>query len=338
MVPSILSPVRHSTHIRFTHQPDTMKFSVYVLALVAAVALAADGDNNDNNNNDKSTATTGQKSSQSQASKTQQQSASATQKDDKSSTKSAENSKTTNSSDNKSDSKDNKSDSKDTKSDSKDNKSGSDNKDNKSSSDDNKSGDNKSGDNKSDEKKSSTTSKFSTSIDPRLPAGGVDLLTPEATTSTYIKLGEQATFVWNYTSLSVTPTAINIEAYCSQNRHYYTIAANQSATETSVVWDTSQYSDNNTDDTPLINSNYQLYIYDADEDMNAVASAGYLASFNRYQFGIYSPQPYVPMDQFQCNGCQGKAKSAAPHTDMLVVKMLMAFCLVIVASFMHFTI
>lgn len=163
------------------------------------------------------------------------------------------------------------------------------------------------------------------------------MLTPEATTSTYIKLGEQATFVWNYTSLSVTPSAINIEAYCSQNRHYYTIAANQSATETSVVWDTSQYSDNNTDDTPLINSNYQLYIYDANEDMNAVASAGYLASFNRYQFGIYSPQPYVPMDQFQCNGCQGKAKSAAPQTDMLVVKMLMAFCLIIVASFMHFT-
>lgn len=316
-----------------------MKFSVYVLALAAAVALAADGDNNNNNNdnNDKSTATTGQKSSQSQASKTQQQSASATQKDDKSSTKSADNSKTTNSSDNKDNKSDSKSDSKDTKSDNKDNKSGSsdNNKDNKSSSGDNKSGD-KSGD-KSEEKKSSTTSKFSTSIDPRLPAGGVDLLTPEATTSTYIKLGEQATFVWNYTSLSVTPSAINIEAYCSQNRHYYTIAANQSATETSVVWDTSQYSDNNTDDTPLINSNYQLYIYDAEEDMNAVASAGYLASFNRYQFGIYSPQPYVPMDQFQCNGCQGKAKSAAPQTDMLVVKMLMAFCLVIVASFMHFT-
>ncbi|KAG5357525.1 hypothetical protein CJU90_6365 [Yarrowia sp. C11] len=297
-----------------------MKFSVYVLALVAAAALAADGDNNNNdNNNDKSTATTGQKSSQTQASKTEQKSASATAKDDKSSTKSAENSKTTSKSDNKSDTKDNKS------SDNKDN--------NKSDSKDNN--DKKSSD--KSEKKSSTTSKFSTSIDPRLPAGGVDLLTPEATTSTYIKLGEQATFVWNYTSLSVTPSAINIEAYCSQNRHYYTIAANQSAKETSVVWDTSQYSDNNTDDTPLINSNYQLYIYDADLDMNAVASAGYLASFNRYQFGIYSPQPYVPMDEFQCNGCQGKAKSAAPQTDMLVVKMLMAFCLIIVASFMHFT-
>lgn len=322
-----------------------MKFSVYVLALVAAAALAADGDNNnnDNNNNDKSTATTGQKSSQSQASKTEQQSASATQKDDKSSTNSAENSKTTDKSDNKSSSEnksDNKSDNKsgDNKSDNNkdNNKSDSkDNNDNKSDNNDNKSGNN---DNKSDDKsESSTTSKFSTSIDPRLPAGGVDLMTPEATTSTYIKLGDQATFVWNYTSLSVTPSALNIEAYCSQNRHYYTIAANQSATETSVVWDTSQYSDNNTDDTPLINSNYQLYIYDAEQDMNAVASAGYLASFNRYQFGIYSPQPYVPMDEFKCNGCQGKAKSAAPGTDMLVVKMLMAFCLVIVASFMHFT-
>lgn len=313
-----------------------MKFSVYILALAAAAALAADDNNNNNNNdnNDKSTATTGQKSAQSQASKTGQQSASATQKDDKSSTKSADDSKTTNSSDNKSQSKS-------------DNKSGDSKSDSKSG--DSKSGDNKSGDNKSQSgdkssqkssekssEKSTTTS--SISIDPRLPAGGINLMTPEVTSSTYIKLGEQATFVWNFTSLSVTPTALNIEAYCSQNRHYYTIAANQSAQETSVIWDTGKYSNNETDDTPLINSNYQLYIYDADQDMNAVASAGYLASFNRYQFGIYSPQPYVPMDQFQCNGCQGKAKNSAPGADMLVTKMLMAFCLVIVASFVHFTI
>lgn len=55
----------------------------------------------------------------------------------------------------------------------------------------------------------------------------------------YYKIGDQITFGWNYTSLIVTPSAIDIMATCTVNQHLYTIATNQSVeTSQAVTWDT----------------------------------------------------------------------------------------------------
>ncbi len=55
----------------------------------------------------------------------------------------------------------------------------------------------------------------------------------------YYKIGDNVTFAWNYTSLSVTPSAIDILASCSLNQNTYTIAANQSVQSSqALVWDT----------------------------------------------------------------------------------------------------
>ncbi|KAI7054330.1 hypothetical protein KC343_g23009, partial [Hortaea werneckii] len=78
-----------------------------------------------------------------------------------------------------------------------------------------------------------TDSASTTSIDPRLPAGGISMITPNALTSHYYKIGTEAgknfvTFAWNYTSLSVTPSAVDVLASCSLNSQTYTIATNLS--------------------------------------------------------------------------------------------------------------
>ncbi len=77
-------------------------------------------------------------------------------------------------------------------------------------------------------------------IDERDPPGGIQMITPGPFAGPqYYKIGDYITFGWNYTSLSVTPSAINVVASCSLNSHIYTIAANQSVQSSqAVTWDT----------------------------------------------------------------------------------------------------
>lgn len=151
-------------------------------------------------------------------------------------------------------------------------------------------------------KSSKTTATSSISIDPRDPPGGVSMLTPSTGSTTYYKIGQYVTFAWNYTSLQVTPSAINVIASCSQNQGTWTLASNMSVKETGkVVWDT-----NGTKTTPLLTASYTLIIYDADssvEDMTA--DPGHLSSQNRLIFGMYQPQPYTPLNEFVCVTCNG---------------------------------
>jgi len=55
------------------------------------------------------------------------------------------------------------------------------------------------------------------------------------------KIGETLTFAWNYTDVKVTPTAINVVAFCQDNQHDFTITGNVSAQQTKVLWDTGEY-------------------------------------------------------------------------------------------------
>jgi hypothetical protein len=144
------------------------------------------------------------------------------------------------------------------------------------------------------------TSSSSIFVDPRLPAGGISLITPAPTTTTYYKIGNYVTFAWNYTSLSVTPSAIDVIASCSLNSATYTIASNMSVQETgAVTWDTNNYQSSTV---PLLTASYTLIIYEAGKAITDVAGAGHLASSGQYIFGMYLPQPYTPLyGMFSCS-------------------------------------
>ena len=137
---------------------------------------------------------------------------------------------------------------------------------------------------------------MTTAIDPRLPPGGIEMVTPAAIApSQYYKIGDYVTFAWNYTSLSVTPSGIDILASCSLNQQLYTIALNQSVGPTgAVTWDTGEYQATAT--IPLLTETYTLVIYDASQDITTIPQAGYLAVQDQFQFGMYSPQPYTPLN------------------------------------------
>ncbi|OCL12764.1 hypothetical protein AOQ84DRAFT_140425 [Glonium stellatum] len=175
-------------------------------------------------------------------------------------------------------------------------------------------------------------SSATTVFDPRLPAGGVQMVTPAAISGQqYYKIGEWLTFAWNYTSLSVTPTAIDVLATCTANQGTYTLALNQSTKETGkVLWDTGAYQSTAT--LPLLTETYTLLIFDADSSVSATAKAGYLAVYNQYTFGMYTPQPYTPWSDFHCPTCS----AALSSTERQTLGFLFAMCTITVLSFTWF--
>lgn len=119
------------------------------------------------------------------------------------------------------------------------------------------------------------------------------MITPAAISGAqYYKIGDYVSFAWNYTSLEVTPTAIDILASCSANQATYTLALNQTVEPTgSLVWNTKDTDDKD----PLLTSTYTLIIYDSESEVSAAPAAGYLAPFRQFSFGMYQPQKYTPL-------------------------------------------
>lgn len=101
------------------------------------------------------------------------------------------------------------------------------------------------------------------------------------------------TFGWNYTSLIVKPSAIDVLATCTLNDATYTIASNMSFAKSSVVWDTEKFAASGT--APLLTATYTLIIKEAGTEIDDVAKAGHLAPM-QHPFGMYKPQPYTPLD------------------------------------------
>ncbi|KAJ6262804.1 hypothetical protein Dda_1361 [Drechslerella dactyloides] len=142
---------------------------------------------------------------------------------------------------------------------------------------------------------SRTSSKKLSTVDARLPPGGVVIQTPITTSgSLYYKIGQTVTFGWNYTSLSISPSAVNVAAFCSDNSQTYTIAQNLSIAKPSILWDTGSYAPKN-DQPPLAMGIYTLLIYDEASAVTAAPTAGRLAAFNGFKFGMYTPKPYTPL-------------------------------------------
>ncbi|KAF2235498.1 hypothetical protein EV356DRAFT_514310 [Viridothelium virens] len=182
----------------------------------------------------------------------------------------------------------------------------------------------------------SSVSSASQSFDPRLPAGGVAMVTPAPTAqTTYYKIGDHVTFAWNYTSLSVTPHQIDVLATCTANNHLYTLSANMSVNPTdTIVWDTNAYQKHPPDGTSLLTETYTLVIHDAAQDVSATAAAGYLGTYEQFTFGMYSPQAYTPLDQYSCATC--KVNAALTTTERQTLAVLLATGAITVLSFSWF--
>lgn len=88
------------------------------------------------------------------------------------------------------------------------------------------------------------------------------------------------TFQWNYTSLSITPSHIDVLASCALNSATYTIAANMTVDPTgAVTWDTGEMDQTATNPFPV--ASYTLIIHDSQQDVTDVPSAGYLGAYEQ---------------------------------------------------------
>jgi hypothetical protein len=165
------------------------------------------------------------------------------------------------------------------------------------------------------------------------------MLTPSAAAgSQYYKIGDWVTFVWDYTSLSGTPTAVNVMATCTQNSQLYTIAMKNAvptqanATQT-VLWDTAAYeSGSEGAAAPLVVATYTLIIYDSDTSISATADPGYMAAYSATYFGMYSPQPYTPLSSYNCATCS----AAFGNIDLRAVGFMLAMVTITLTSFTWF--
>lgn len=168
---------------------------------------------------------------------------------------------------------------------------------------------------------SKTSGSETKTFDARLPAGGVSMITPNALTTSYFKINNYITFAWNYTSLSVTPSYIDVLASCSLNQETYTIALNQSVEPTQkIVWDTGAYQASAT--VPLLTETYTLIIHDAAKDVSATAQAGYLGTYDQFTFGMYSPMAYTPIADYVCATCNSALSLAERQTIWAIFGMV----------------
>ncbi|KAI9749044.1 MAG: hypothetical protein M4579_007028 [Chaenotheca gracillima] len=151
------------------------------------------------------------------------------------------------------------------------------------------------------------------SINPAAGAGGVQMITPAAIAGAqYYKIGDNVTFAWNYTSLTVTPSKIDIYASCSDANTAFPIATNQSVKATgNVTWDTGAWQATAT--RQLLMATYTLLIYDSSKDVTDTPQAGHLGSANQFNFGMYIPREPTPLKDFHCPSCNSALSDSERH-------------------------
>lgn len=205
----------------------------------------------------------------------------------------------------------------------------------KESSKESSSGDSKATDKDQSGSGSRTTSKpTATNFGPDVQPGGINMITPAAIAGAQLyKVDDQITFVFNYTSLSITPNAVDVMATCTANQATYTIAVNQSAEAThTIVWDTKNYGSDHPNSAPFLTENYQLMIYDSNSSVSAVPKPGYLAPYRLMSFAMYTKQPYVEWKDFKCANCN----SAMSVMELLTVKAMFVTSATTIGSFLYF--
>ncbi|KAK7398489.1 hypothetical protein QQX98_012120 [Neonectria punicea] len=165
------------------------------------------------------------------------------------------------------------------------------------------------------------------------PAGGVTIMTPITTAQAtpLFKIGDNVNFVWNYTSLQGTPTAIDVLISCSSASETWTLTSNMTfETLVDFVWDSSVQA---TDvDAPLPVELYTLIIKDSDATITDTAEPGYLGVFSGLKFGMYTGKPYTPLADWTCVGCSG----GPPKIDHHAAGFALTMSIITIASFTWF--
>ena len=136
------------------------------------------------------------------------------------------------------------------------------------------------------------------------PPGNVVMVTPAATAGTQLyKIGDFITWGWNYTNLQATPTAVDVLVTCSKAQQMWTLTQNMTfATKGSYTWDTAAYQSANIAQ-PLPVEQYKLIIHDSEGSVTDGGEPGYLQPFTGFQFGLYTPRAYTPLNEWKCATC-----------------------------------
>lgn len=170
----------------------------------------------------------------------------------------------------------------------------------------------------------STTKATHSTFNPQDGAGGVAMITPATTDGTTLyRIGDPTpiTWVWNYTSLQGTPSAIDVLVSCSTATATWTLTQNMTFEPTATfTWDTLKYSESAIA-SPLLVAQYTLIIYDSESSPDATAEAGYLAPFDGFQFGMYTSRPYQDLGEWKCATCSGALGAADRQALGFVVSM-----------------
>jgi hypothetical protein len=188
------------------------------------------------------------------------------------------------------------------------------------------------------------------SIPQSAPAGGITMLTPAQTATSYYKLApsQPITFGWNFTYLFTTPTHLTVSAVCD-NGNTYPVGPTDGVipgTATSVVWDAYAWNEANPG-TPLAQATYTLNVWD-DRGRTAVRAPGLFSPNSALHFALYSPQAYTPLASgaspflscrtsrctyvfspgWQCSGCNsGALARATAHPGFAALIMTLVVCL-----------
>jgi len=163
------------------------------------------------------------------------------------------------------------------------------------------------------------------------PPGGVNLISPAITDGFQVyPIGTKITWSYNYTSLIVSPTAINVEAYCERIQEYYTIAQNYSVAERTVVWDTNEYQ--STANQAIAQATYTLFMYDSSKSRTDSPEPGKLYVYNSFQFGMYTPRGRIDWNEYKCDVCSDASSLLQSHS----VRVLLGTSFLFAISFAWF--
>lgn len=142
--------------------------------------------------------------------------------------------------------------------------------------------------------------------DPMDGVGSVVMLTPAVTAGSQlykIEAPTPITWVWNYTMVQETPSAIDVLVSCSTASATWTLTQNMTFEPTATfTWDTAKYQSEHVDK-KLLTEQYTLIIYEADTAPTDRADPGYLTPFDGFRFGLYAKQPYHNLSDWDCVTC-----------------------------------
>ncbi|RYP71693.1 hypothetical protein DL771_004644 [Monosporascus sp. 5C6A] len=145
-----------------------------------------------------------------------------------------------------------------------------------------------------------------TTFNPIDGAGSVVMVTPAITDGFQLYKIENPTpitWVWNYTQLQGTPTAIDVKVSCSVASATWTLTQNMTfRSPATFTWDTNSFSQTPGQD-PLLTEQYTLLVHDSDGSPTDQAEPGYLAPFDGFRFGLYKKVDYTPLNEWDCVTC-----------------------------------